>query len=51
MLPHTNDMAAPAQTLVINTLHTIQIVEELIQLAIISDTGIIANPHWTEDLT
>ena len=34
ILFHTNDMAEPAQTLDINTLHNVHVVEELIQLTI-----------------
>ena len=41
----------PTQPLGINTLHKSHVVEELIQLTIISDVEIIANSHWTEDLT
>ena len=48
---HTNDMAEPAQPLNINTLHNVHVVEELIQLTIESNAEIIANSHWTEDLT
>ena len=51
ILLHMNDMAEPAQPLNINTLHNIYVVEELIQLTIESNAEIIANSHWTEDLT
>ena len=44
-------MAEPAQPLDINALHNVYVVEELIQLTIVSDAEIIANSHWTEDLT
>ena len=45
-------MAEPAQLLDINTLHNVHVVEELIvQLTIESNAEIIANSHWTEDLT
>ena len=37
MLILTNDMAEPAQQLDINKLHNVQVVEELMQLAIESD--------------
>ena len=43
-------MAEPAQTLGINTMHNIYVVEELIELTIESNAEIIANSHWTEDL-
>ena len=51
ILLHTNDMAEPAQPLNINTLHNVYVVKELIQLTIDSSAEIIANSHWTEDLT
>ena len=51
ILLHTNDMAEPAQPLDINTLHNVHVVQELIQLTIKSNAEIIANTHWTEDLT
>ena len=51
ILLHTNDLAEPAQPLDINTLHNVHVVEELIQLTIKSNAEIIANSHWTEDLT
>ena len=51
ILLHTNDIAEPAQPLNINTLHNVYGVEELIQLTIESSEKIIANSHWTEDLT
>ena len=51
ILLHTNDMAEPAQPLDINTLYNVDVVEELIQLTIESNAEIIANSHWTEDLT
>ena len=41
----------PAQQLNIITLHNIYVVELLIELTIKSDVEIIANSHWTEDLT
>ena len=44
-------MAEPAQPLDINTLHNVHVVEELIELTIKSNAEIIANSHWTEDLT
>ena len=44
-------MAEPAQPLDNNTLHNVHVVEELIQLTIESNEEIIANSHWTEDLT
>ena len=37
-----NDMAESAQPLDINTLHNVQVVEELIQLTVISNAEIIA---------
>ena len=51
ILLHTNDMARPAQPLDINTLHNVHVVEELIQLTTVSNAEIIANSHWTEDIT
>ena len=39
------------QQLDINAMHNVQAVKELIQLTVISNAEIIANPHWTEDLT
>ena len=33
------------------TLHNVHVVEELMQLSLGSDKEIIANSHWTEDLT
>ena len=50
-LLHTNDMAESAQPLNTNTLHNVHVVEELIQLTIESNAEVIANSHWTEDLT
>ena len=44
-------MAVPAQTLDINMLHNVYIVEELIQLTVGSDADIIVKSHWTEILT
>ena len=41
-------MAEPAQPLDINTLNNVHVVEELLHK---SDAEIIANSHWTEDLT
>ena len=45
------NMVEPVQPLDINTLHNIYVVEELIQLRTESNAEIIANSHWTEDLT
>ena len=45
-----NDRSEPVQPLDINRLHNVNVVEQLIQLTIISDAEIIANSHWTEDL-
>ena len=50
-LLHSSDMAEPAQPLDVNTLHNVYVVEEVIQLTVVSDMEIIANSHWTEDLT
>ena len=44
-------MAEPAPPLDINALHNVHVVKELIQLAVIFDAEIIANSHWTKDLT
>ena len=44
-------MAEPAQPMDINILHNVYVVEELIQFTIESDAEIIANTHWTKDLT
>ena len=44
-------MAEPAQPLIINTLHNVYVVEELIQFTIESNAEIIVNSHWAEDLT
>ena len=51
ILHYTNGMTEPAQPLDINTLHKVYVVEELIQVTIISNVKIILNVHWTEDLT
>ena len=40
---HPNDMAEPAEPLVINTLSNVHVIEELIQLPIGSHTVVIAN--------
>ena len=48
ILLHSNDMAEPVQPLDINTLHTVYAV---IQLTVESNAEIIANSHWTVDLT
>ena len=46
-----NDINEPAQPLNISTLQNVYVVEELMQLTIESNAEIIANSHWTEDLT
>ena len=51
ILLYTNDMVEPAQPLNINTLHNIHVIVVLIQFTIESNARIIANSHWTEDLT
>ena len=48
---HKDDMTEPTQSLNINTQHNVYVVEELIQLIIESNAEIIANSHWTKDLT
>ena len=45
ILLYTNDMVEPVQPLDINTLHNVQVVEELIQLVAITNAKIIANLH------
>ena len=40
-----------ASQALVNTLHNVYVVEELIQLSVASNAEIIANLHWTEDLT
>ena len=45
-------MAETAQPLNIHTLHNyVYVVKELIQLTIQTNAEIIANSHWTEDLS
>ena len=46
----TNGRASTAVECV-NTLHNDHVVKELIQLTVGLDAEIIANSHWTEDLT
>ena len=43
---HSNDV----EPLVINTLSNVHVIEELIQLPVGSDTVVIANSYWTENL-
>ena len=43
-------MAETMQPLDINTLHNVNVVEELIQLIVKSDAEVIANSHWSKDL-
>ena len=47
---HPNDMAEPAEPLIINTLSNVHVIEEVIQLPIGSDTVFIANSYWTKNL-
>ena len=51
ILLQSNDTAELTQPLDVNTLHNAYVVEELIQLTVGSSAKIIANSHWTEDLT
>ena len=44
-------MAEPSQSLDINTLQNVYVVEEAIQLIIESNEKTIVNSHWTEVLT
>ena len=50
VLIDANDMAEPAEPLVINTLSNVHVIEELIQLPVGSDTVVIANSYWTKNL-
>ena len=47
---HPNDMAEPAELLVINTLSNIHVIEELKQRPVGTDTVVIANSYWTKNL-
>ena len=40
---HSNDIAEPAESLDINTLSNVHVIEELIQFPVGSDTVVIAN--------
>ena len=43
-------MAEPAETLDINTLSNVHVIEELIQLPVGTDTVVIANSCWIKNL-
>ena len=47
---HANDMAEPAEPLVINTLINLHVIEKLMQFPVGTDTVVIANSYWTKNL-